>query len=49
MAKRTGSISKTTTRSLKGPRKTKKRLAIKKAKKQAHYEKNKRYIKGKQK
>lgn len=46
MAKRAGSISALTTRALKGPRKTKKRLAIKKAK-IALKTANKRYVKGK--
>jgi hypothetical protein len=46
MAKRAGSISVLTTRSLKGPRKTAKRLAIKKAKIDAKYA-DKRYNKGK--
>ena len=46
MAKRAGSISKLTTHSIKGPRKTKKRLAIKKAK-IAKKTANKRYNKGK--
>lgn len=49
MAKRAGSISSITTRGLKGPRKTKKRLAIKKAKIDARNEKSKRFIKGKKK
>lgn len=46
MAKRSGSIGRLTTLSLKGPRKTKKRLAIKKAKIAAKTA-NKRYVKGK--
>ncbi len=45
MAKRPGSIGRLTTLSLKGPRKTKKRLAVKRAKVAAKTA-NQRYVKG---